>query len=137
MRIKKSVQKIETKTTKSVSYPFEQSTYPLFCFKYLSDASIKKCKNPKLLFDFSMRLKKISELGWAEIRKSNRHSFGMEKIPISKIKHKLPIIVSPEAKELDVFRATGNNLPFIGKQDGNIFRIFFIETKFGDIYDHT
>jgi hypothetical protein len=55
--------------------------YPIFCFKYLSDESISGCKNSKFYFDFLMRLKKLSELGWNEIRTSAPHSFGMEPIP--------------------------------------------------------
>ena len=32
--------------------------------------------------------------------------------------------------------AVGNNLPFIGFREGKIFHILFIETAFGDIYNH-
>jgi len=137
MKRNKPIRKTGTKIIKDISqYSFEQEDYPLFCFKYLSDVSIKNCNNSKIFFNFIIRLQKLSELGWGEIKKTHRHGFGMEKIPISKIKHKLPSFISSEVKELDVFRATGSNLPFIGKQDRNIFRIFFIETTFGDIYDH-
>ena len=43
----------------------EADNYPVFCFKYLSDTSIKDdCKkNGKFFFDFLMRLKKLSGLG--------------------------------------------------------------------------
>ncbi len=83
-----------------------------------------------------MRLKKLSELGWKEIRQSDRHSFGMEKISIDNIRPKLPSCITPEVKHLHAFRATGNNLPFVGITVQNVFRILFIETKFGDIYKH-
>ena len=110
--------------------------YPLFCFKHLSDKSLKGCKDAKFLSTFLFRLQKLSSLGWNGIRESERHGFGMEKIPINKVRPKPPAIVTPDVKELDVFRATGDNRPVIGLQDRHIFRVFFIETNFGDIYKH-
>ena len=55
--------------------------HPLFSFKYLQKNSICDCKDAAFFYEFLFRLKKLSELGWDEIRKSGRHSFGMEKIP--------------------------------------------------------
>ncbi len=110
--------------------------YPVFCFKYLSEVSIKDCRRYEFFYEFLMRLKKLSELGWKEIRQSHRHGFGMEKIPVDVIRPKLPPYITPEVKYLHVFRATGENLPFVGIQVENVFRVLFIETKFGDIYKH-
>jgi hypothetical protein len=113
-----------------------EEDYPVFCFKYLNEASIKECNNVKFFIEFLFRLKKLSELGWKEIRQSNRHSFGMEKIHVQQIHPQLPTCITPEVTHLHVFRATGSNLPFVGLEMQKIFRVFFIETKFGDIYDH-
>lgn len=113
-----------------------EEDYPVFCFKYLSDVSIKDCKKSEFFIDFLMRLKKLSELGWKEIRGSHRHGFGMEKIPTENIHPKLPSCITPEVKHLHVFRATGGNLPFVGLEMQKVFRVFFIETNFGDIYNH-
>lgn len=110
--------------------------YPIFCFKYLQDVSIKNCDNYKFLIDFIFRLQKLGELGWQQINTSSRHSFGTEKIPIKQIKPALPIIITDEIEELTVFRANGNNLPFLGIRKINVFHIIFIETDFGDIYNH-
>jgi hypothetical protein len=110
--------------------------YPLFCFKYLSTKSFKKNKNPVFLYDFLLRLNKLSNLGWKEIRCSNRHKFGMEQIPVNKIKAELPPFITPDIKNLHVFRANSNNNSFVGLQCGKIFRIIFIEANFDDIYDH-
>ncbi len=60
----------------------------------------------------------------------------MEKIPIDKIHPQLPHCITPEVKHLHAFRATGNNLPFVGLEMQKVFRVFFIETNFGDIYNH-
>ncbi|MCU4155223.1 hypothetical protein J1N10_04505 [Carboxylicivirga sp. A043] len=129
------IKPIESETSINTNKLFEED-YPMFCFKHLSETSIKDCKDSDFFIEFLLRLKKLSELGWKEIRKSQRHGFGMEKIPISEIHPKLPNCVTPEVKHLHVFRATGNNLPFVGIVIQQVFRIFFIETKFGDIYDH-
>lgn len=111
--------------------------HPVFSFKHLQDVSIDKCKDPTFFHDFLMRLQKLSELGWEEIRKSGRHAFGREKIPMEMIKprRRLPSFVTREVS-LDVFRATGDNRVFVGIQQGKIFYIFFIEAAFGDIYAH-
>lgn len=114
---------------------FEEN-YPLFCFKYLNEDSISRCRDHKFFINFLIRLKNLSNLGWNEIRKAQRHGYGMEQIPIKQIKPQLPACVTPDVKTLHVFRATGDNKPFIGIQIDRIFRIFFIETKFGDVYDH-
>lgn len=112
--------------------------YPVFCFKYLQPCSIKDCHEPKFFFHFLERLQKLSNIGWKEIRISYRHGFGTEKIPIEKIKPQLPTFVTPEIKHLIVFRADGDNRPFLGLINKNkkLFHIIFIESQFGDIYDH-
>ena len=71
---------------------------------------------------------------WNEINKSQRHSFGYEKISIKSIKKDISI-----AKGIDYlfsFRATGSNHVFLGFREGNVFKVVFIESKFGDIYNH-
>lgn len=109
--------------------------YPLFSFKHLQEDSIKECNNSSFFFKYLMRMKKLSELGWKEIEISSRHSFGMEKISREMIKPDIPSFITPEVPIL-AFRANGNNLPFLGVRDGKIFHVIFIETDFGDIYDH-
>lgn len=110
--------------------------YPIFCFKYLQEVSIEKCKDSKFFYDFIFRLRKLGELGWKEINKSSRHSFGTEKISVKSLKPNLPSIITDDVDELTVFRANGNNLPFLGIRKPGVFHIIFIETNFGDIYDH-
>ena len=111
--------------------------YPLFSFKHLqTSVSYKNSNDSKFFVDFLERLHKLSVLGWEEIRKFQRHSFGMEKIPIDKIKPQCPSFITPDIKELHVFRATGSNNVFIGLQQGNIFHVIFIEADFGDVYNH-
>ena len=109
---------------------------PTFCFKYLSKASIRDCRDHKFFYEFLMRLQKLSEAGWNKIRTDNRHGIGLEQIPIKQIKKSMPKCVTPDVKKLDVFRVNGRNNVFVGKQIKTVFRVFFIEARFGDIYDH-
>ena len=132
-RIKDYLDKISDKEIEEYS----KIDYPLFSFKYLCDESYPDCSDPKFFSDFITRLQKLSALGWSEIRQSAPHSFGMEPIPVRQMKHKakLPAFVSQDA-DLHVFRAVGDNRAFVGLQVGKIFHIFFIESKFNDIYPH-
>lgn len=112
-------------------------SYPVFCFKYLQQYSYNKCSDPSFFIEFLERLQKLGDLGWKGIYSSGRHSFGIEKMPIKRLKPAtMPSIVTAEVKELTVFRACGNNLPFLGLRIANTFQVIFIETSFGDIYDH-
>lgn len=114
-----------------------QIDHPLFSFKYLKDISIDKCQDSSFFYNFLIRLQKLSELGWEQIRLSQRHSFGMEKIPVDEIvpRAQLPDFVTKEG-DVDVFRAVGDNRVFVGLQEGKIFYIFFIEASFGDVCPH-
>lgn len=116
---------------------FANIDYPIFSFKYLKSESIDECNDCSFFFNFLMRLQKLSELGWKEIFVTQRHGYGMEKLPVSQIvpREQLPPFVTREAN-VDVFRSSGDNRTFVGIQQGKIFHIFFIEAKFGDICKH-
>jgi hypothetical protein len=113
-----------------------EEDYPLFCFKHLSPTSIKGCKESDFFYEFLMRLNKLSEMGWAKIRESRRHDYGLESLPKEQIKKRLPPFITPEVKKLHVFRACSDNRPFVGLQRDKVFHVLFIESKIGDIYDH-
>ncbi|GHT67151.1 hypothetical protein AGMMS50239_29820 [Bacteroidia bacterium] len=111
--------------------------YPIFCFKYLREISIKGSTDADFFVNFLLRLQKLSDLGWEEIRKAPKHGFGTEQIPINKLKPKdYPSIMTPDVTHLTVFRANGDNRPFLGIQNKDIFHVIFIEAKFNDIYNH-
>lgn len=114
---------------------FLRVEYPLFSFKYLTDFSFKGFRDGGFFSEFLLRLRKLSELGWKEIAKSDRHAYGMEKIPRDILKHALPSQITPEVP-IFAFRAVGDNRPFVGFREGNVFHIVFIEASFGDIYNH-
>lgn len=111
-----------------------QKQYISFSFELLHDVSYTDCNEPSFFISLLQRLKKLCLLDWNEINKSQRHSFGYEKISINSIKKDIRI-----AKGIDYlfsFRATGSNRVFLGFREGNVFKVVFIESKFGDIYNH-
>jgi hypothetical protein len=57
-------------------------------------------------------------------------------MPIRNIKVALPACVTPEVKDLIVFRAADQNRVFLGLRIENVFKILFMEVKHGEIYDH-
>lgn len=116
----------------------KQDCYPIFCFKYLMNEP-KRDPAGKAGFyaEFIARLKKLSNLGWNAINVSDRHGYGYEKISIKDIKPKnFPSIITPEIKDLLVFRATGDNRAFLGIRSNDIFHIILIEENFGEAYEH-
>ena len=127
---RKVISRSEVETLTSINYP-------LFSFRYFNDVSLRDCVNPQFFISFLNRLKKLSVLGWEEIRQSNRHSYGMEPIPQNQVKHNglLPSFVTREV-ELHVFRAVGDNRVMVGLQEGKLFHVFFVEAKFGEIFSH-
>ena len=135
---KKGVQIIEPNQQKSLNKKdiLEGIDYPIFCFKHLQNVSFCDCKNHKFFHDFLLRLTTLSNLGWDGMRSSDKHAYGMGKIPNAKIFPSLPAFITPDVKDLTTIRANGNNLPFVGLQNEKIFHVIYIETKFGDIYDH-
>jgi hypothetical protein len=111
--------------------------YPVFCFKYLQITSFEKCRDAKFFIDFIQRLNKIAQYSWREIELLPKHGFGYEMLPKSKFKFsKFPEIVTDEVSKLMVFRANGKKLPFAGVKINNIMHVIYIETTFGDIYNH-
>ena len=119
-----------------ISKNIDELEYPVFSFKFLQSDSIKVFSDSDFFFKYLMRLKTLSELVWNDIIQSARHSFGTEKYPINKIKPCLPNNITPDIKELTVFRAVGDKRAFMGFQTRDIFHVVFIESKFNDIYEH-
>jgi hypothetical protein len=114
-----------------------EDRYPVFCFKHLQRYSYHECSDAAFFIEFIERMNKLGNLGWQGIYRADRHSYGVEKIPIKQIKvQKFPAIVTEDVQELTVLRATGSKLPFLGLRLEDTFQVIFIETKFGDIYDH-
>jgi hypothetical protein len=131
--------KFKKRSNPQIKTPDEDNpilNYPVFCFKHLQTKPKNPKDKPEFYAEFIERLKKISSLTWSTITGTYRHGFGIEKIPIHKIKPQLPAFITPDVTDLTVFRATGDNRPFLGIRKGNVFHIIFIEESFDLVYDH-
>lgn len=129
-RPKEPGKKIDPKKTSN-----KEEDYPVFCFKHLN-LSINSKKDHKFYLKFIERLTKISTYTWSNINVIDKHSYGTEKIPRSQINCKIPDFITPDVEYLTVFRANGDNRPFVGFRRNNVFHILFIEEVFGHIYKH-
>ncbi len=126
------------KDEKNINSDINFIEYPVFSFRYLQEYSLEECNDASFLVNFLFRLQKLSELGWKEIEKSNRHSYGTEYIPIKQFKPKThPFIITPDVDKLCVFRSNGDNRAFAGIRKGNIFEIIYIEATINDLYAHS
>jgi len=109
----------------------------LFSFKHLVEESYTQCSEPKFFSNLLGRLKNYSIIGWQGIRTSGRHQWGMEKMPVNQIHHTTKVnCLTPDVKELHVLRSSGDNRVLVGLQEQQVFHIFFIEARFGDISSH-
>lgn len=105
-----------------------------FRFDLLHEVSYTDCQTSDFFIKFLKRLKQLCSLNWNEINTSSRHSFGYEKIPINSIIKE--VCITKEINFLFAFRATGDNRAFLGFRDGDVFQVVFVESNFGDIYEH-
>lgn len=129
-QIKKEPKKLNVKIERVLNPP-----KLVFGFQYLHHHSWTDCKNVDFFKEFIARLQKFSQLTWQALYQAPRHGLGTEKMPLSSMK---PLIQGlPEGIDnLLVLRATGNNHPFLGFRVADTFEVVFIESEFGDVYEH-
>ena len=108
--------------------------YPVFCFKHLDNKfGLDNCDQEDKIA-LLVRLTKLSQLTWNDIKLSDRHGFGTEKIPTNIIQSERPPFLSDDINHLLAFRF--NKLaPFLGHRSGSIFHIVYIDSKFS-LYNH-
>jgi hypothetical protein len=109
--------------------------YPVFCFRYLEQVSIKGSRDLAFFTNFLQRLQRLSRLSWVEISKEPVHGYGTEEIPVEQLIPQ-PCFIIQGREKLTVFRANSDNRVFLGYREGIVFHIVYIETRFGDIYRH-
>lgn len=110
----------------------------VFGFSELRPYSYTKChKDGDFFIHFLDRLKKLSGLDWNTINVSARHSFGAEKMQVKDLVLAARQLVPAGMDSLTVLRATGDNHAFLGYREGYVFQVIFIESQFGDVYQHS
>ena len=121
-----------------IEYPIISKTppmakCPIFSFLYLQDRyCITKCsKEEKIGFVDAMR--KLSKLTWNQIRSSDRHTLGTEKINRGQIKVQVPSSIS---EDNSFFAIRFHQLkPMVGFREDNIFHIVWFDRDYS-LYDH-
>jgi hypothetical protein len=106
----------------------------VFGFRYLHPTSYPDCNNSAFFIKFLKRLQQLSTITWEQANVADRHSFGYEKIPVEQIKSHVNL--TEDVRTLVAFRATGDNHVFLGIREADVFQVVFIESSFGDIYNH-
>lgn len=82
---------------------------------------------------FMIKWAKRCGFTWKDLQQHPKHALGFEMLPRPQFKPNPP--ESLEEDSYMVFRHEGN-LPFAGFKAGDTFYVLWIETKFGDLYDH-
>ncbi|WP_071883807.1 hypothetical protein [Serratia marcescens] len=138
-RIKGRLKSRTQETSKSIGVPNppkEQdidNSPPVFSLRYLQrDFCIERCeKNERAAF--AVKLFKLSQLTWADIRQADRHGLGTEKISRDSIKAAIPEHITPDVDFL-AFRFNGK-APMVGYKLGSIFYILWLDRSF-KLYEH-
>ncbi|MCW2267587.1 hypothetical protein [Pseudomonas sp. JUb96] len=106
---------------------------PLFSFEYLQKGyCVGDCTNDERggMLD---RIRAISQLSWQQLRQTQRHGLGYEKIERNAIKAAVPDFVTADVS-LIAFRAIGK-APMVGFRQGRIFNVLWVDRVF-TLYDH-
>lgn len=105
--------------------------HPAFSLRYVEKRyCISDCDKSEKSH-FAEKILKLSQMTWAQIKQSHRHSFGTE--IISQLEAKLPV-AAPKGAHALAFRFSGKK-PMVGYRDGNIFYVVWFDREF-TLYDH-
>lgn len=83
--------------------------------------------------EFLVKWVKRCAFTWKELRNHPKHGLGFEMLPHRQFKPDPPESLEEDAYM--VFRHAGN-LPFAGFKAGDTFYVLWIETTYGDLYNH-
>lgn len=76
---------------------------------------------------------KRSVFTWTELSTHPRHGLGSEQLPAKVIKRTPPEQLAQD--KYMVLRHEGNH-PFVGYKIGDTFYVLWMETNYGDVYNH-
>ena len=108
---------------------------PIFSLEIKSDYCITSCTKEEK-GHFALTLHKLSQLPWTELRNSNKHALGYEKIRKGSIRATMPKDITDDV-DIIAFRFSGMK-PMVGYRDAidrRIFHILWIDRKF-KLYNH-
>lgn len=123
--------RIESSNTPNKS---TQQEKPVFSLQYVdNDWCICRCEQSDMA-SFVKRIRKLSQMTWAEIQNKGRHEYGSESINKTEFRCRLPARVDNDDKLL-VLRFTSKNKAMVGFRDGAIYHIIAFDKDF-TLYGH-
>lgn len=112
--------------------PAEQQP-PIFSLEYLQkDYCVTACQMQDQAH-FAIRLRKLSEITWQQIKAAPRNGLGQEKISQDAIREPIPSHITEDVNFL-ALRFAGKK-PMVGYRSGRIFYIIWLDRDF-TLYDH-
>ena len=106
---------------------------PVFSLEYMVNGyCVESCQEDERAH-FAMALFKRRNLTWQDLRSTQHHGLGSEKIARSSIKVALPPMVTEDV-DIIAFRCIGK-APMVGFRSGRTFNILWIDKNF-KVYDH-
>jgi len=107
---------------------------PLFSFEFMQPSyDVESCTKDERAA-LAMKLYKLSQLTWEDIKKADRHGLGFEKISQDAIRAALPAVVLSKEIDLIAFRFCGK-APMVGIRRDRTFYIIWLDRKF-TLYKH-
>lgn len=105
-----------------------------FDFSKLEQCSYSDCRDAGFFTEMLGRLKTYCGMTWNDLYSNRKHNFGSETLPLKAIKKDTSMF--PDGGKAIVIRSTGDNRPILGYRERESFVVVYIETRFGDVYDH-
>lgn len=97
---------------------------PIFSFRYMAATHCITCCERDEKAAFAVRLRKLSELTWKQLRMAPRHGLGYEKIDSGSLLVPIPAFITDDVSFI-AFRFDGLK-PMIGFRDRDDMRIFHV-----------
>ncbi|MBH0778155.1 hypothetical protein [Nocardia bovistercoris] len=113
--------------------PTGERGYPILCLRHLQTGWGIDRLTPAQCREFLVKWHKRTAFTWNELIQHGKHGLGHEQLPKVTFKPRIPEWL--ERDSYMVFRHE-RNLPFVGFRTGDVFHVLWIETRYGELYDH-
>ncbi len=134
-KFKRRRAKSSGKTISAHQQPKESDNkkHPLFGFEHLDKKfCISKCNKDEQA-GLADTFRKLGSMTWNDIRLSNRHASGYEKIPATQLKGSLPAHVTEDTHVI-AFRFLGKKA-MVGYKEGAVFQLLKVDRNY-TVYKH-
>lgn len=122
------------KTPPQVSSGSTDKDMPAFCLKYIVDGFCISDCTPKEKAAFADTLRKLGKLPWQQLKQTQHHGLGSEKISREAILLPIPLAITEDVDEFIAFRFY-DKAPMVGFRDGRIFHVVWVDRSY-KVYKH-